>query len=148
MINIVILAAGKGTRMLSNYPKVLAPIGGRPLLAHVIETATQLTKASPTVVIGHGADKIRQQFPQGIDYVEQREQLGTGHAVMQAINPQLLGHPVVVDITGLDDAVMTIQVTVARFFPAAVAVSVSRQAIVTGAVACGTVADTVFHTHQ
>ena len=85
VINVIILAAGKGTRMLSNNPKVLAPIGGRPLLAHVIETATELTKSPPTIIIGHGADKIRQQFPQGGEYVEQREQLGTGHAVMQAL---------------------------------------------------------------
>ena len=85
VINVVILAAGKGTRMMSNYPKVLAPIGGQPLLAHVIETATELTKAPPTVIVGHGADQIKQQFSQGVDYVEQREQLGTGHAVMQAL---------------------------------------------------------------
>ena len=77
VINVVILAAGKGTRMMSNYPKVLAPIGGQPLLAHVIETATELTKAPPTVIVGHGADQIKQQFSQGVDYVEQREQLGT-----------------------------------------------------------------------
>ena len=85
MLNIVILAAGKGTRMLSEYPKVLAPIGGRPLLAHVIETATQLTKLPPTIIVGHGADKIKQQFSQGVSYVEQRQQLGTGHAVMQTL---------------------------------------------------------------
>ena len=56
MLNIVILAAGKGTRMLSEDPKVLAPIGGQPLLAHVIKTATQLTTEPPIVIVGHGAD--------------------------------------------------------------------------------------------
>ena len=85
MLDIVILAAGKGTRMLSELPKVLAPIGGRSLLSHVIEIAAQLTEAPPTVVVGHGADKVKQQFPQGVNYVEQQQQLGTGHAVMQAL---------------------------------------------------------------
>jgi bifunctional UDP-N-acetylglucosamine pyrophosphorylase / glucosamine-1-phosphate N-acetyltransferase len=85
MLDIVILAAGKGTRMLSDLPKVLAPVGGRPLLSHVINTAAQLTEVPPTIIIGHGADKVRQQFPQGVNYVEQQQQLGTGHAVMQAL---------------------------------------------------------------
>ena len=71
--------------MLSEDPKVLAPIGGRPLLAHVIETAHQLTNMPPTIIIGHGADKIKQKFPESVNYVEQRQQLGTGHAVMQAL---------------------------------------------------------------
>lgn len=85
MLNVVILAAGKGTRMLSELPKVLAPIGGRPLLSHVIETAAELTTSTPTVVIGHGADKVKQRFSQALNYVEQKQQLGTGHAVKQAL---------------------------------------------------------------
>ena len=85
MLNVVILAAGKGTRMLSDLPKVLAPIGARPLLYHVIKTASQLTELPPTVIVGHGADQVKQQFPQDVNYVEQQQQLGTGHAVMQAL---------------------------------------------------------------
>ena len=85
MLNIVILAAGKGSRMLSETPKVLAEIGGQPLLAHVVETATQLTSSLPTIVVGHGADKIKDKFPGKGEYVEQHEQLGTGHAVMQTL---------------------------------------------------------------
>ncbi|SDK41996.1 bifunctional UDP-N-acetylglucosamine diphosphorylase/glucosamine-1-phosphate N-acetyltransferase GlmU [Microbulbifer yueqingensis] len=85
-IDIVILAAGKGTRMRSDLPKVLHPIGGTPMLGRVIETAQQLGDVEITVVVGHGAELVRARFADsGVRFVEQTEQLGTGHAVAQAI---------------------------------------------------------------
>ncbi|WP_237059791.1 bifunctional UDP-N-acetylglucosamine diphosphorylase/glucosamine-1-phosphate N-acetyltransferase GlmU [Microbulbifer sediminum] len=84
--DIVILAAGKGTRMRSDLPKVLHPIGGMPMLGRVIETAQQLGDVEITVVVGHGAQLVRDQYAGcGVKFVEQTEQLGTGHAVAQAI---------------------------------------------------------------
>ncbi|WP_428819620.1 bifunctional UDP-N-acetylglucosamine diphosphorylase/glucosamine-1-phosphate N-acetyltransferase GlmU [Microbulbifer sp. MCCC 1A16149] len=85
-IDIVILAAGKGTRMRSDLPKVLHPIGGVPMLGRVIEAAKGLGDVAITVVIGHGAELVRERFADsGVQFVEQTEQLGTGHAVAQAI---------------------------------------------------------------
>ncbi|MFC6633838.1 bifunctional UDP-N-acetylglucosamine diphosphorylase/glucosamine-1-phosphate N-acetyltransferase GlmU [Microbulbifer taiwanensis] len=85
-IDIVILAAGKGTRMRSDLPKVLHPIGGVPMLGRVIDAAKQLGEVEITVVIGHGAELVRERFADsGVKFVEQTEQLGTGHAVAQAI---------------------------------------------------------------
>lgn len=89
MLDIVVLAAGKGTRMKSSLPKVLHPIAGLPLLSHVLNTAVSLGEQDSDehqlhVVIGHGADLIRQKMgSEGILYSEQTEQLGTGHAVQQ-----------------------------------------------------------------
>jgi bifunctional UDP-N-acetylglucosamine pyrophosphorylase/glucosamine-1-phosphate N-acetyltransferase len=95
-MNIVILAAGLGKRMRSALPKVLHPIAGRPMLAHVIETARETARhcereARIVVVVGHGADAVRAAFAAQADlrFVEQRPQLGTGHAVQCAV-PQLL----------------------------------------------------------
>jgi bifunctional UDP-N-acetylglucosamine pyrophosphorylase/glucosamine-1-phosphate N-acetyltransferase len=80
--SVIILAAGKGTRMRSNLPKVLQPLAGRPLLGHVIETAKKLNAANIITIYGHGGDKVQQAFAQeNIQWVEQAEQLGTGHAV-------------------------------------------------------------------
>jgi bifunctional UDP-N-acetylglucosamine pyrophosphorylase / glucosamine-1-phosphate N-acetyltransferase len=85
-LSIVILAAGQGTRMRSGLPKVLHPLGGRPLLAHVIERARELGAGAIHVVIGHGAEQVRAAFPDaGVNWVLQAEQLGTGHAVAQAM---------------------------------------------------------------
>ncbi|WP_295802624.1 bifunctional UDP-N-acetylglucosamine diphosphorylase/glucosamine-1-phosphate N-acetyltransferase GlmU [uncultured Microbulbifer sp.] len=85
-IDVVILAAGKGTRMRSDLPKVLHPIGGVPMLGRVIEAAQQLGDVKITVVIGHGAELVRERFADSeVAFVEQTEQLGTGHAVAQAI---------------------------------------------------------------
>ncbi|WP_312966818.1 bifunctional UDP-N-acetylglucosamine diphosphorylase/glucosamine-1-phosphate N-acetyltransferase GlmU [Acinetobacter gerneri] len=79
---VIILAAGKGTRMRSNLPKVLQPLAGRPLLGHVIETAKKLQAANIITIYGHGGDLVRNAFNQEkIEWVEQTEQLGTGHAV-------------------------------------------------------------------
>jgi len=89
MLDIVILAAGKGTRMKSSLPKVLHPLAGKPLLSHVLGTASTLGQQDEDasdlrVVIGHGAELIKERIgSDGISYSLQTEQLGTGHAVQQ-----------------------------------------------------------------
>ena len=90
-LNTVILAAGKGTRMKSRLPKVLHQILGRPMLFYSIETARAVSPNPPVVVIGHMADAVRSALgDNGVLYVVQEEQLGTGHAVSQAM-PMLSG---------------------------------------------------------
>jgi bifunctional UDP-N-acetylglucosamine pyrophosphorylase/glucosamine-1-phosphate N-acetyltransferase len=88
-MNIVILAAGQGKRMRSPLPKVLHRVAGRPMLAHVIAAARAACTdvANITVVVGHGAPVVQEAFPgaQGLHFVRQEPQLGTGHAVMQAV---------------------------------------------------------------
>ena len=85
-LDIVILAAGQGTRMRSALPKVLHPVAGKPMLAHVIDTARQLKPDGIHVVIGHGAERVREQLAaDDLNFVLQSEQLGTGHAVAQAL---------------------------------------------------------------
>jgi len=85
-VNIVILAAGAGKRMRSALPKVLHPLAGRPLLSHVIDTARSLSPTRIVVVIGHGADQVRACVAaDDIAFVVQEQQLGTGHAVQQAL---------------------------------------------------------------
>ena len=93
---IVILAAGQGTRMRSALPKVLHPIAGKSMLGHVIDTARKLAPQSIQVVIGHGADKVREQLAAvDLSFVLQAEQLGTGHAVAQAL-PKLSAEKVLI----------------------------------------------------
>jgi bifunctional UDP-N-acetylglucosamine pyrophosphorylase/glucosamine-1-phosphate N-acetyltransferase len=88
-LDVIVLADGLGKRMRSDLPKVLHPLAGRPLLAHVIDAARTLAPRKVFVVHGHGADKMRAAFPDsGVDWVLQAEQLGTGHAVLQAL-PQV-----------------------------------------------------------
>lgn len=85
-INIIILAAGKGTRMYSNTPKVLHKIGGKPILGHVIECAKALNPNKIIVVYGYGGEAVREAFVnENMTWVNQAEQLGTGHAVLQAL---------------------------------------------------------------
>ncbi|WP_405119537.1 bifunctional UDP-N-acetylglucosamine diphosphorylase/glucosamine-1-phosphate N-acetyltransferase GlmU [Pseudomonas leptonychotis] len=85
-LDIVILAAGQGTRMRSALPKVLHPIAGKSMLGHVIDTARQLKPQGIHVVIGHGAERVREQLAaDDLNFVLQTEQLGTGHAVAQAL---------------------------------------------------------------
>lgn len=85
-LHIIILAAGKGTRMHSKLPKVMHKLGGKPLLEHVIKTAETLQPEKIHVVYGADGDLIRKHFTQGnINWVEQQQRLGTGHAVMQAL---------------------------------------------------------------
>jgi len=89
-LHVIILAAGAGKRMKSDLPKVLQPIAGRPMLAHVIDTARRLQPDAIHVVYGHGGEAVRAAFADQPDlqWAEQREQLGTGHAVQQAM-PQV-----------------------------------------------------------
>lgn len=85
-MEVVILAAGKGTRMRSKRAKVLQPLAGQPLLGHVFDTARALEAARICVVVGHDAEAVRAAFPQDdVAWVEQIPQLGTGHAVQQAL---------------------------------------------------------------
>lgn len=85
-LNVVILAAGKGTRMHSDTPKVLHEIGGRPILAHVIACAKALKPKSIIVVYGFGGEQVREAFKaEDIIWVNQAEQKGTGHAVQQVV---------------------------------------------------------------
>jgi bifunctional UDP-N-acetylglucosamine pyrophosphorylase/glucosamine-1-phosphate N-acetyltransferase len=85
-LSVVILAAGQGKRMNSRLPKVLQPLAGQPLLRHVLDTAHQLQPAGLHVVYGHGGDAVRAAIADdGIGWAQQAQQLGTGHAVMQAM---------------------------------------------------------------
>ena len=86
-MEIVILAAGKGSRMLSSQPKVMHTVGGRPLLGHVIATARHLAPRRIHVVVGFGAEAIRRYFNRqpAINWVTQTRQSGTGHALLQAL---------------------------------------------------------------
>ncbi|MBK5398444.1 bifunctional UDP-N-acetylglucosamine diphosphorylase/glucosamine-1-phosphate N-acetyltransferase GlmU [Pseudomonas sp. TH39(2020)] len=85
-LEIVILAAGQGTRMRSALPKVLHPIAGNSMLGHVIHSARQLDPQRIHVVIGHGADAVRERLAaDDLNFVLQDKQLGTGHAVAQAV---------------------------------------------------------------
>ncbi|PYV96197.1 MAG: UDP-N-acetylglucosamine diphosphorylase/glucosamine-1-phosphate N-acetyltransferase [Acidobacteria bacterium] len=85
-IAIVIMAAGKGTRLKSKHPKVLHEVGGKPLLAYVIGAATQVAEPKDVfAIVGHEADRVRQAVSQsGINFVMQKPQKGTGHALMTA----------------------------------------------------------------
>ena len=80
----VVLAAGKGTRLKSERPKMLHQVAGRPMLARVLATARAAGCERLLVIVGHGADEIRAAFAdEGVTWIEQREQLGTGHALAQ-----------------------------------------------------------------
>ena len=106
-LDIVIMAAGKGTRMKSRTPKVLQKLAGRPLLGHVLATAGQLQARSVVVITGHGAPEVEAasasmasvlgQFD--LNFARQEPQLGTGHAVQQAL-PVLADDGVVVVLSG------------------------------------------------
>ncbi|PCK08673.1 MAG: UDP-N-acetylglucosamine diphosphorylase/glucosamine-1-phosphate N-acetyltransferase [Alteromonadaceae bacterium] len=87
MLEIVILAAGKGTRMRSDRPKVLHKVAGRSLLQHVIDCAYQLNPSRLHIVVGHGSDQVKDslELNEKLSFVEQKEQLGTGHAVQQVL---------------------------------------------------------------
>ncbi len=86
-LHVVILAAGEGKRMKSRMPKVLQKIAGQPMLAHVIDAARALQPAGIHLVYGHGGEQVREAFADQADlqWAEQRERLGTGHAVQQVI---------------------------------------------------------------
>jgi bifunctional UDP-N-acetylglucosamine pyrophosphorylase/glucosamine-1-phosphate N-acetyltransferase len=99
-VEVVILAAGQGTRMKSALPKVLHPVAGKPLLEHVIQTAQGLNPAAIHVVVGHGSDLVQKALCNyDLKWVIQQEQLGTGHAVMQAL-PGIANDSVVLVLYG------------------------------------------------
>ena len=85
-LSVVILAAGQGTRMRSALPKVLHVIADKPLLGHVITTAKVLSPRDICVVYGHGGETVKTALEaQSVSWVRQEQQLGTGHAVAQAL---------------------------------------------------------------
>jgi bifunctional UDP-N-acetylglucosamine pyrophosphorylase / glucosamine-1-phosphate N-acetyltransferase len=97
---VVILAAGQGKRMNSDLPKVLQPLAGRPLLAHVLSTARALDAAAIHVVYGHGGEQVRESFPnEPVSWVRQAQQLGTGHALLQ-VAPHLAAEDMVLVLYG------------------------------------------------
>src|SRR5512135_2603695 len=83
-VQCVILAAGQGTRMKSERPKVLHSIVGKPMVQYAIEAAYSIGSRRPIVVIGHGADEVQRTIGDRVDTVLQMPQLGTGHALLQA----------------------------------------------------------------
>ena len=85
-IAVVILAAGKGTRMKSALPKVLHQVAGKAMVQHVVDAATSLAADNTVIVYGHGGDKVKSVVNgDHLQWAEQAEQLGTGHAVAQAM---------------------------------------------------------------
>ncbi|OGB79589.1 MAG: UDP-N-acetylglucosamine diphosphorylase/glucosamine-1-phosphate N-acetyltransferase, partial [Burkholderiales bacterium RIFOXYC12_FULL_60_6] len=104
-VDVVIMAAGKGTRMKSKLPKVLHQLAGRALVQHVVDTAAALSARQVTVVTGHGADEVEAVLKASnngafvLNFVRQEPQLGTGHAVQQAV-PVLQDDGVVVILSG------------------------------------------------
>ena len=82
-VTAVILAAGQGTRMRSNLPKVLHPLLGRPLASYALEAARQVSGERPVMVVGHGSQTVQSALGEAAEYIIQEPQLGTGHAVMQ-----------------------------------------------------------------
>ena len=95
-LDIVVLAAGQGTRMYSALPKVLHPVAHKSMLGHVIDAARSLRPDSIQVVVGHGATQVEQALDaDDLGFVLQEQQLGTGHAVAQAL-PRLQSDTVLV----------------------------------------------------
>ena len=94
----IILAAGKGTRMKSQRPKVLHPILDQPMILYAVDTSVQVTSRPPVLVVGHQAEEVMQTVGDRAQYVMQEEQLGTGHAVMVAM-PAVRGHADAVLVT-------------------------------------------------
>src|SRR5580700_1569236 len=96
-LSVVILAAGQGKRMHSDLPKVLQPLAGQPLLQHVIRTARALQPANLYVVYGHGGAQVQAALShEHVEWILQADQLGTGHAVMQAMSVVPDDHTVLV----------------------------------------------------
>jgi len=96
-LSVVILAAGKGTRMKSSIPKVLHKLANKPLVEHVYDTAKDLGAEEVIVIYGHGGDQVKESCKHfDAKWVEQKEQLGTGHAVMQAFDSINLNNNVLV----------------------------------------------------
>ena len=102
----VILAAGQGTRMKSALPKVLHPILGKPMAWYGLQAARQVTDSPPVMVVGYGAEQVCREFGEAARYVIQEQQLGTGHAVMQA-ESTLRGQADLVLVTYADMPLLT-----------------------------------------
>ncbi len=102
----IILAAGMGTRMKSDLPKVLHPLGGRPMLAWAVRAAAGAVGRPPTVVVGPGADDIRRAIGTEAQFFEQSERLGTGHAALQ-VSKALKGRSELVLVTNADLPLLT-----------------------------------------
>ncbi len=85
-LHVIVLAAGQGSRMKSRLPKVLHKVAGKPMLQHVLDTAYKLDAEKVHVVIGHGAELVKAEIKDDVNWCYQAEQLGTGHAVAQAID--------------------------------------------------------------
>jgi bifunctional UDP-N-acetylglucosamine pyrophosphorylase/glucosamine-1-phosphate N-acetyltransferase len=83
-VTAVLLAAGQGTRMKSDLPKVLHPLCGKPMLWHILEALKSVTTEKPVVIVGHGAQEVKEYVGDAAECVLQEPQLGTGHAAMQA----------------------------------------------------------------
>jgi bifunctional UDP-N-acetylglucosamine pyrophosphorylase/glucosamine-1-phosphate N-acetyltransferase len=104
----VILAAGQGTRLKSARPKVLHHLGGRPLVRHALAAVQAVTDTPPVLVVGHGAEAVRAELGEAVRYVEQAEQMGTGHAVQQA-EPLLRGQCARVLVTYADMPLLRVE---------------------------------------
>lgn len=122
-LEVVVLAAGQGKRMRSALPKVLQPIAAKPMLEHVLQTARMLAPERIHVVYGHGGEAVRARFADwGLSWCLQAEQLGTGHAVLQAMpavaagsrvlvlcgDVPLVSHATLSALVGVDDAPLTV----------------------------------------
>src|SRR5215210_9138096 len=83
-VTAVLLAAGQGTRMKSDLPKVLHPLCGKPMLWHVLEALKSAATEKPVVIVGHGAEEVKKYVSDSAKCVLQEPQLGTAHAAMQA----------------------------------------------------------------
>ena len=96
-LSIIILAAGQGVRMKSSQPKVMHALAGKPMLQHVVDTSLALEPEQTIVVVGHQSDQVRSLVhDQGLEFVEQSDQLGTGHAVAQCLPDLNKGNDVLV----------------------------------------------------
>lgn len=109
----VILAAGQGTRMKSKLYKVLHPVCGKPMVEHVVEQLKPLQLDKVVTVIGHGAEKVKEQLGDKVDYSLQEEQLGTAHAVLQA--EPLIGHEEGTTVILYGDTPLITSETISKF---------------------------------